>query len=82
MYGLLVQSEKHGTQSRNAFHGTSNISDQAAVTPLVPNPPRFMLLPITSHKDQPIGAVCLFDYLFTFFMLVQALYVLTLLSFF
>lgn len=65
MYGLLVQSEKHGTQSQNALRSTSKISDQAAVTPLVPNPPRFMLLPITSHnKEQPIGAVCRFISLF------------------
>jgi len=49
IFGSIGQMDKHSLQGQ---HRVTSSTDQANVMPLVTNPPRFMLLPISSHKEQ------------------------------
>jgi len=49
LFGSIAQIEKLGSQSQ---HRVSSSNEQANVIPMVTNPPRFMLLPISTHKDR------------------------------
>lgn len=48
LYGSIAQMDKHSLQSQSRV---STTNEQANVIPLVSNPPRFMLLPISTHKE-------------------------------
>eukprot|EP00111_Clytia_hemisphaerica_P004311 TCONS_00012305-protein len=49
IFGSIGQMDKHSLQGQ---HRVTSSTDQANVMPLVTNPPRFMLLPISTHKEQ------------------------------
>ena len=57
LFGVLASLDKHATHSFGVTHRPSSGShDQHNVMPLAPNPPRFTLLPLTSHTSAGSGA--------------------------
>ncbi|XP_068741346.1 conserved oligomeric Golgi complex subunit 1-like isoform X2 [Montipora capricornis] len=57
LFGVLASLDKHSTHSFGVTQRPSSGSpDQHNIMPLAPNPPRFTLLPLSSHSTSGIGS--------------------------
>ncbi|XP_031572017.1 conserved oligomeric Golgi complex subunit 1-like [Actinia tenebrosa] len=55
LFGVLVSLDKHSNHSFGVTSRPSGSQDQHNIMPLAPNPPRFTLLPLSSHQSSLYG---------------------------